>query len=71
MDQKDCPVCNQALNKKMLKIDASMTLQQFIDMISADYATKLKNPSVSAAGSFLYTRGPEALEVATRPNLGT
>eukprot|EP00698_Gefionella_okellyi_P011975 TRINITY_DN3199_c0_g1_i1.p1 TRINITY_DN3199_c0_g1~~TRINITY_DN3199_c0_g1_i1.p1 ORF type:complete len:332 (-),score=95.41 TRINITY_DN3199_c0_g1_i1:19-1014(-) len=65
----NCPICVAHLNKKIMKVPATITLQQLIDQLVADASLGLAKPSLRQDSEFLYTPGPPALEQMTRPNL--
>lgn len=65
-----CPVCSDAAATKPIAVDASMTLQEFIDMIGELPSLQLKKPSIAGEESNLYMQNPPSLRAILAGNLG-
>ncbi|KAG6551669.1 hypothetical protein Mapa_006756 [Marchantia paleacea] len=69
-NEKDpnCIVCSAGVP---VEVEATTTLQKFIDVLLKDsrFKNKISKPSVSLQGENLYMQAPPILEEETRPNL--
>ncbi|CAI0466285.1 unnamed protein product [Linum tenue] len=63
---KDCLVCGPGI---LIELDASVTLQKFIDLLDEHSVLHLSKASVTHRGKNLYMQAPPVLEEMTRSNL--
>lgn len=63
----DCPVCGVQVLR--LAVPKSTTLENLIERLKENPATKVKNPSLRTASKSLYMASPKELEEMTRGNL--
>ncbi|CAN1280449.1 NEDD8-activating enzyme E1 catalytic subunit [Linum perenne] len=63
---KDCLVCGPGV---LIEMDASVTLQKFIDLLEEHTVLRLSKASVTHRGKNLYMQAPPVLEEMTRSNL--
>uniref|UniRef100_A0A7C8Z9R5 NEDD8-activating enzyme E1 catalytic subunit n=1 Tax=Opuntia streptacantha TaxID=393608 RepID=A0A7C8Z9R5_OPUST len=63
---KDCLICGPGV---LIELDASCTLQKFIDMVKEHPKLQLSKASVTYQGKNLYMQAPPVLEEMTRANL--
>ncbi|XP_058082814.1 NEDD8-activating enzyme E1 catalytic subunit [Magnolia sinica] len=63
---KDCLVCGPGI---LIELDASISLQKFIELIGEHPRLLLSKPSITHHGKNLYMQAPPVLEEMTRSNL--
>lgn len=67
--RSDCPVCGKPV-PRVLKVDASSTLSEFLEFVAADAELRSRNPLLRTAhGKTLYASTPPDLRKVTSVNL--
>lgn len=67
--KSDCMVCCEANEPRPISLSRSMTINDFLELLSNDPVFQLKAPSIISSSANLYMRSPPFLEAATRGNL--
>lgn len=65
----DCCVCGDEANTKILTVDPTITLQEFMHQLAEEPSLQLKNPTSIQGSTLLYMKTVKSLEEQTRGNL--
>ena len=69
-DRSDkCVVCSEEAATRAMTVPATMTLQEFMDLLSETPSLQLKKPSLIGESTSLYMQQPPALAAALKGNL--
>jgi len=64
-----CVVCSDEANTRVMNVDSSITLQEFIILLSKEPSLQLIKPSIISEINTLYMQKPPSLEQLLRINL--
>jgi len=69
-DKSDlCVVCSDAASTRVMNMDSSITLKEFMALLSKEPSLQLMKPSIISETNTLYMQKPPSLEQVLRVNL--